>query len=177
MPSAVKVPANGPVASLPEGARERLDRAIVAARNTLLRNAPRLAAFVAREVVRPPHPCTPETIFVWLTGVQFVVSKRMRWAHGVAYGSSRINLNPYTLTWASDDALDDLLLHELGHLFADRFINPREGHGWHWRYVGFILGYAPVGCTEDARRAAMRASMLTYRMAASAGLSHPELGL
>jgi hypothetical protein len=45
----------------------------------------------------------------------------------------------------------DLILHEMGHLFEYYFFRSR-GHGYRWRAIGTIVGYAQVGSTSDERR-------------------------
>lgn len=46
----------------------------------------------------------------------------------------------------------DIILHEMAHLFLWKFLNKYRGHGYAWRTMGWILGFAPIGSTRRAKR-------------------------
>lgn len=77
-----------------------------------------------------------------------------------AYPSKReVAFNPFAiaeyldhLTEEQFDArVTDLILHELGHLFAWRFMKAR-GHGKVWRAWGRAMMYVPIGCTHQKKK-------------------------
>jgi predicted SprT family Zn-dependent metalloprotease len=157
---------------------ERLRHAVAEAHTTVLRNAPRLCRMAEVHRLRPRRPLTEAILFRWLAEVEIELSPRMNGCtHGLAYPfRKRIAMSPVFVRTAPPEMLLDMLLHELGHCFAEWFFAGCRGHDRIWQLVGFTLGYVPVGCTEEGRRHHMWASMLTYRMAASGALPHPELG-
>lgn len=157
---------------------EQLRRAVAEARTTILRNAPRLRRMAEAHALRARRPLTEATIFEWLAEVTVELSPRMTGrTYGLAYPTARrVAMSPDHVRTARPEELLDTVLHELGHCLAEWFFSECRGHDWIWQLVGFTLGYVPVGCIEEARRRSMWASMLTYRMAASGGLSHPDLG-
>lgn len=157
---------------------DRLQAKISAAQQTYLRNAGRLAKMAALEGWRD----APELgdVFEWLMGVTIELSPTMgrtgRGADGYANGPrQRIRLNPTVVATTSDEDLEDLILHELGHLFTWRFKGTIK-HNREWQLVGFVVGYVPVGSTNEQRRKSYAKQMLLYRMAAAAGMAHPSLG-
>lgn len=152
---------------------DRFKRVLGDAQQTFLRNADRLATLFARRPAHKGREINGASILVWLAGVTHQAGNSTR-AHAYAHGRDQsIRYNPRTVAHTSDDDLEDLILHELGHLFTSHFLG-HMGHDADWQNIGFVVGYAPVGCTSNARRAAYRRQMVLYRMAAATGTPVPN---
>lgn len=155
---------------------QRLEKAVNEARQTFLQNAKRLQEWHRRWGTGATP--TEVDIFTWLIEVPIEKGKHRASSnnHGYAHlRTQRVTINPYFVARSTDEEVLDMVLHELGHLFAWKFAR-EDGHGPVWQSLGFVVGYVPVGCTRDDWRRQASLSMVTYRMAAAAGLPHAELG-
>lgn len=91
----------------------------------------------------------------WIMEVKHTVSPRFRKFRTYAYAhyeSQTVTYNPIAMQHQSDEDLFDTVLHEMGHLFCGKFVSRRVGHGIEWQSLGWIVGYAPVGCTTEQKR-------------------------
>jgi hypothetical protein len=109
---------------------------------------------------QPVPPITPETVRMWLSKITHVHGNHQMKSrnHATAwYLKQHITYNPHNLNLQLNNGtigqnrLLDLILHEMGHLFEYYFFRSR-GHGYRWRAIGTIVGYAQVGSTSDERR-------------------------
>jgi hypothetical protein len=102
--------------------------------------------------LRTKTPVTPESLMAWAQNIGHMESPRMTNSHALAYYQQQeIRYNPTYVASASDDMLEDLVLHEMGHLFTWYF-QQTIGHNRDWQRVGYIVGYVPVGCTTNENR-------------------------
>jgi hypothetical protein len=97
---------------------------------------------------------TEDSLRAWLADIKHNPHgrhKKLRCYATAHYVKQLVVYNPLFLEQQSEKDILDTILHELGHLFTWHFMRAR-GHGYEWRHVGTIVGYAEVGSTTDTRR-------------------------
>lgn len=132
-----------------------LEDAILEAEAIYLGKADELARF-HRTYWKPgiAQPVDRQSIDGWLQRVVHTVSRRHRKLRTYAtayYVRQEVVYNHLYIASAQYPELLDTVLHELGHLFTYHFFR-KMGHDFHWRNVGHLVGYAPVGATSMERR-------------------------
>ena len=131
---------------------EKLDKAVREAESIYLHRVIQLAKL---QHPNHPRPITFPSVRAWLESVLHNPNGKHRRPdrnYATAYYTRQeIIYNPKWVEQADELALLDIVLHELGHLFAFHFLGSR-GHDHKWKSVGHIVGYAPVGSSSLENR-------------------------
>lgn len=156
---------------------QRLAELVTRTNTQFVLNAERLRRRFADEA---RMEISPTSTLMLLTGISHELSTQMTKHYGLSYTGRqliRYRASLFAEGGAEEDDLFDLVLHETGHQWCDHFLSPRVGHGHEWQWVGWIVGYVPIGSTKDGKRRRIRRQMVVHRTFAAAGHFNPLLNI